>query len=163
NAASSVQTIWSMPVIRNNGHITGFGSATAFAQVMAALPGSFGNILAGGLVVTGGGLLYTTGGYSESGPAKAGTSAAIDGTVPGCATFLSPRIVLGDASTQRLDAYGVDANGNPCNPELVVSCGPVVHLVTSDLGLGYGIARDPVSGDILFTTQSNDIWLVSDS
>src|SRR5437870_5129011 len=54
NAASAVQTIWSVPVIRSNGHITGFGTATAYAQVAAADQNSFGNIMAGGLVQTGG-------------------------------------------------------------------------------------------------------------
>src|ERR1043166_543308 len=36
NAASAIETIWSMPLIRSNGHITGFGAVTAYAQVMAA-------------------------------------------------------------------------------------------------------------------------------
>ena len=82
--------------------------------------------------------------------------------VPADATFLTPKVVLGDTN-QRIDAYAIDENGNPCNPAQRVDCAPVVHLVTSDLGLGYGIARDPVSGDLLFTTQSNDIWRLSDT
>jgi hypothetical protein len=221
NAGSLVQTIWSVPVVRSStGHITSTGVPTAFAQVIAADQNSFGNIMAGGLIATGGGLLYTTQGYSFIGQYKNGNSSVIDVTstgaftgglqyvptgftgagqlkmssitgtwytvglngtlgsytvgsvtqynpgiaaysfdyMPADATFLTPKIVLGDANTQQLDAYGIDANGNPCP-----GCTPVVHLVTSDVGIGYGVARDPVTGDILFTTQSNDIWLVSDT
>jgi hypothetical protein len=227
NAASAVQTIWSVPVVRSiSGHITNFGNPTAFAQVISGDQSSFGNIMAGGLIATGGGLLYTTQGYSYIGQSKNGSSSLIDVTstgaftgglqyvpngfagagnlkmssiagtwytvnlsgglgsytlgsttqynplkadnssiaaysfdyMPADATFLSARIVLGDANTQQLDAYGIDQYGNPCP-----TCTPVVHLVTSDIGLGYGVARDPVSGDILFTTQNNDIWLVSDT
>jgi len=76
--------------------------------------------------------------------------------VPLDATFTNPSIVLGDAAAGRLDAYAIDTNGNPV-------AGTVVHLVTSEVGIGYGVARDPVSGDILFTTQNNDIWALSDS
>jgi hypothetical protein len=71
-------------------------------------------------------------------------------------------VVLGDANTQRLDMYAVDANGNPCNPTLNVACAPVRHLVTNNLAIGYGVVRDPVTGDILFTTQANDIWVLSE-
>ena len=58
--------------------------------------------------------------------------------------------------------YAVDANGNPCNPAVNSACAPVRHLVTNNLAIGYGVVRDPVSGDILFTTQANDIWVLSD-
>src|ERR1700704_2937252 len=72
NAASAVQTIWSMPVVRSNGHITGFGTPVAYAQVISADQNSYGNIMAGGLLATGGGLLYTTQGYSFIGQYKNG-------------------------------------------------------------------------------------------
>src|SRR6266851_6190007 len=56
NAASAMQTIWSMPVIRTNGHITGFGDIHSYATVTSGPAGSFGLVVAGGLVVTGSGL-----------------------------------------------------------------------------------------------------------
>src|SRR5260370_477605 len=46
NAASAVQTIWSVPVVRSlSGHITSFGNPSAFAQVISGDQSSFGNIM----------------------------------------------------------------------------------------------------------------------
>jgi hypothetical protein len=39
----------------------------------------------------------------------------------------------------------------------------VIHLVTGDAQIGLGVVRDPVSGDFLFTTSNNDIYLLSDT
>jgi hypothetical protein len=225
NGASATQTVWALPLVRNNGHIIGFGNPSAYAQVVAADQNSIGNVMAGGLVVTPQGLAYTTQGYSFLGQYKISnlSSALLDITstgaftgglqnlpgggtgqfkvssvlgdwytlnttgafgaygigsytqfnvgiaaysfdyIPVDDTFTRPSVVLGDAGTQRLDAYAVDANGNPCNPAVNASCAPVIHLVTNNVAIGYGVVRDPVSGDILFTTQDNDIWLLSDS
>ena len=225
NASSAQQTVWALPLVRNNGHITAFGSPTAYAQVVSADQNSLGNVVAGGLVVTPQGLAYTTLGYSFLGQYTTSnhSSALLDITstgaitgglqnlpgggagqykvsslggqwytvntsgafgaygigsyttynvgiqtysfdyIPADATFASASVVLGDAGSQRLDAYAVDANGNPCNPAVNASCAPVVHLVTDNVAIGYGVVRDPVSGDILFNTQANDIWLLSDT
>jgi hypothetical protein len=228
NATDSVQTIWSLPVIRTGGHITGFASPSVYAQVTAANQNSLGNVLAGGLLVTPQGLLYTTQGYSYLGQytASTQTSDLLDITstgaftgglqqlpggtanqfkvssvtgqwytvttsgspggytlgpftqydpgigaysflyAPAGSTFTQPSIVLGDATSQRIDAYSVDAYGNPCNPAnppVGSTCSPVTHLVIdNNFAIGYGLVRDPGTGDILFTTQANDIWLLTD-
>ena len=83
--------------------------------------------------------------------------------VPVGKTFTNPGVILGDAFHQRLDYYQLDSNGNPCNPASNVACGPVIHLVNSDVQIGLGVVRDPVTGDILFTTGANEIWRLSDS
>jgi hypothetical protein len=219
NPTNSIQTIWSLPVIRASGHITGFASPSVYAQVTAANQNSLGNIVAGGLLVTSQGLLYTTQGYSFLGQYNSSTqtSALLDVTGTGAFTgglqqlpggganqfkissvtgqwytvttsgspgaytigsytaynpgisaysFLyapagnalpQASIVLGDAGNQRIDAYAVDANGNPCN------CAPVTHLVIdNNFAIGYGLVRDPGTGDLIFTTQNNDFWLLTD-
>jgi hypothetical protein len=228
NATNSVQTIWSLPVIRTNGHITGFTAPSVYAQVIAADQNSLGNIVAGGLLVTAQGLLYTTQGYSFLGQYKTSnqSSALLDLTSTGVFTggmqqlpgggsnqfkvssvagqwytvttsgspgaytlgsytqynpgigaysftyapadsaLANASIVLGDSINQRIDAYSVDANGNPCNPANpppATTCSPVTHLVVDNsFAIGYGIVRDPSTGDLIFTTQNNDLWLLSD-
>jgi hypothetical protein len=109
--------------------------------------------------------LNTSGAFGAYGIASStqynvGISAYAFDYIPGGANPAA--IVLGDANTQRLDMYAVDANGNPCNPVLNSACAPVRHLVTNNLAIGYGVVRDPMTGDILFTTQANDIWVLSD-
>jgi hypothetical protein len=82
--------------------------------------------------------------------------------IPVDTTFTSPGIVLGDSSQLRLDYYQVDGNGNPCNPNVSFTCAPIVHLALSDVQIGLGIVRDPVSGDILFTTGDNQIFAITE-
>jgi hypothetical protein len=219
--SSSTQTIWAMPLERSGGHITSLGAASLYASVPASVSG---NILGGGLVTAGGGVLYTTQGqnlfgqyispnastplpinlatggtlggmnYIPAGQTDAGelklSSSSADGTwytlnlngtpgnysnpsvtaysigvkalafdyLPADATFNYPSVVLGDAF--HLDLYHLDGAGNPCP-----ACGGgVVHLVdATDAFVGYGVVRDPVSGDILFTTSDNQIWGISDA
>jgi hypothetical protein len=239
--ANATQKVWSLPLVRVNNHIVGFGSASVYAPVLA-YPGNccLGNITAGGLVTSGSDLLYTTqffsflGQHTGGNPGTsnlidlAGTGAATGGLqyVPasftsngagqlklsstcepgsfGCSasgdwytlnltgsignyslnsftpytvgvtalsfdyipvdnTFTAPGVILGDGSQLRLDYYQVDGNGNPCNPNVNVSCGPIVHLVVSDIQIGQGVVRDPVTGDVLFTSGDNHIYMVSDS
>jgi hypothetical protein len=214
------QTIWSMPLVRTDGHITGLGSATLNATVSTGT--DQGNPLGGGLVTITGGVLYTTSTLSYFGQFLSGSSSItnIQSAVPGVGglnyipagqtgagqlkvdsttngawstlnltgtpgayvyqsvtssninlpalsfaylapdgTFLQPGVVLGTGSN--LDVYGLDGNGNPCN---TVSCGPVVHLVDAvDSPIGFGVVRDPQTGDILFNTGDNQVFLVSDS
>jgi hypothetical protein len=102
---------------------------------------------------------YGLGSYTAYHP---GVSAYAFTYIPAGGSFHEARIILGDANTQRLDAYAVDAFGNPCNPNVNASCAPVIHLVTNNLAIGYGVVRDPLTGDILFTTQANDIWVLTD-
>jgi hypothetical protein len=82
--------------------------------------------------------------------------------LPADASFAFPSVVLGNG--QYLDMYHLDANGNPCKAP-AAGCTNVVHLVDSSLteGVGFGVVRDPVSGDILFSTESNQIWVLSDT
>jgi len=101
---------------------------------------------------------YGIGSYTQY---NVGVSAYAFDYVPAGGGFSEARVVLGDANTQRLDAYALDAFGNPCNPALNSACAPVIHLVSNNLAIGYGVVRDPLTGDILFTTQSNDIWVLS--
>ncbi len=238
--ATANQKVWSLPLIRVNNHIVGFGSASVYAPVLA-YPGNccIGNTTAGGLIDTGGDLLYTTQFFSYLGQHTGGnpgssslldlasTGAATGGLqyVPanfsangggqlkmsstcepggfGCSasgdwytlnlggsignytlnsftpytvgvtalsfdyaqvdnTFTSPGVVLGDPSQLRLDYYALDTNGNPCNPNVTVSCAPIVHIAISDIQIGLGVVRDPVSGDFLFTTGNNEIFAVTD-
>jgi hypothetical protein len=240
DSVNATQKVWSLPLVRVNNHIVGFGNPSVYDPVLS-YPGSccVGNIMGGGLVPVGSNLLYTTqlfgflgqhtGGnpgtdnlninLSGSGagglnyvpqsfafngagqlkmsatcePGTVGCSAtgdwytvALNGTmgnytlgsitnytvgvtalsfdyvVPD-ATFTAPGIVLGDASNLRLDYYQLDANGNPCNNAVDVTCAPVQHLVISDVQVGLGVVRDPVTGDILFTTGDNQIFLLSDT
>jgi hypothetical protein len=231
NAATATQLVWALPLVRSNNHIVSFGSPSVAASVLGYPTGEadqfFGNIMAGGLVTTGGGLLYTTqsnsflgqntggsttlldvsgtgamtgglnyvpGGFSGAGQLKmSSTDTAglwytlnLSGTlgsytlssstqynigvgafafdyVPMDATFTHAGVILGDATHQRLDLYGLDANGNPCNPAKVSGCAQVVHLVTGTAQIGLGVVRDPVTGDILFTTSDNEVWLLSDT
>jgi hypothetical protein len=78
--------------------------------------------------------------------------------LPADATFNFSSVALGDGL--HVDLYHLDGNGNPCP-----ACGGgVVHLVdATDFLIGEGLVRDPVSGDILFTTANNGIWVVSDA
>jgi hypothetical protein len=239
--ATATQKVWSLPLVRINNHISGFGAATVYDPVLS-YPGTccLGNIVAGGLVPVGNDLLYTTTYFSYLGQHTGGnpgasnlidlasTGAAAGGLnyVPGSftnngggqlkmsstcspgdfgcnaqgdwytlnlggsvgnyslnsftaytvgvaalsfdyvpvdATFTHPGIVLGDSSQLRLDYYQVDGNGNPCNPTMNISCGPVIHMVVSDTLIGLGVVRDPVTGDILFTSGDNQIYMVTDS
>ena len=218
------QTVWSMPLVRNDGHITSVGAATLYASVPSDIAG---NLPGGGLIPTANALLYTTqaeslfgqyvspsassllaihpisggtiGGmnYIPAGQTGAGllelSSSSQDGTwytmtvngtpgsytisslvasatgapaysfayLPADATFNFPSVVLGDGTN--LDLYHLDGAGNPCT-STTAGCASVVHLVDSvDSFIGYGVVRDPVSGDILFTTGNNLIWVVSDT
>jgi len=230
NAATAVQTIWSLPLIRSNSHIVGLGSIDGSTQVLgypADQPERyFGNVMAGGLVPVSGGLIYTTfansflgqntggsttlldltptgaltgglqyvpAGFTGAGQLKASSTDAngtwytlnLNGSlgsysigsftpvitgvqafsfdyIPVDATFTAPGVALGDAIHQRLDFYGIDSNGNPCTPQNG-GCSKVIHLVDGDVQVGLGVVRDPVTGDLLFTTGANDIWLLSDS
>src|ERR1700756_3300121 len=61
NASTNLQTIWSLPLLRSDNHVVGFGSATVYANVLSyPTDCGCGNVVAGGLAVSGGGLLYTT-------------------------------------------------------------------------------------------------------
>jgi hypothetical protein len=237
-----IQKVWSLPLVRSNNHIVGFGSPAMYAPV-PAFPGTccFGNVLAGGLVVDGSALLYTTqsnsflGQHTGGNPGSSATPIDLAGTgvstgglnyvpsnftgngagqlkmsstcepgspgcnaggdwytlhlngapgsytlgsatpftagvtafsfdyIPGDATFSAPGVILGDAILQRLDYYQTDSNGNPCNPAVNISCGAVVHLVISDVQIGLGVVRDPLTGDILFTGSDNEVWMLSDT
>jgi hypothetical protein len=213
------QTVWSMPLIRTDGHITGLGSATEFATVATGT--DQGNPLGGGLVTFDGGLLYTTATSSNFGqytgsstltniqsqvPSVGGMNyipagqigagqLKVDSTTNGSwytlnltgspgaytfqsvtasninvpalsfaylipdATFLNPSVVLGNGSN--INVYGLDGNGNPCNTN---SCAPVIHLVDAvNSPIGFGVVRDPLTGDILFDTGNNQLWVISDS
>jgi hypothetical protein len=149
-------------------------SALLDLNSMSTLPGGLQNLPGGGAgqfkVSSIGGLWYTLntsglfgnytiGSYTPYGVAVAAYSFDY---IPADSTFANASVVLGDAGTQRIDAYAVDANGNPCNPAQNALCAPVVHLVTDNVAIGYGVVRDSVSGDIVFTTQANDIWVLSD-
>jgi hypothetical protein len=239
--ATATQKVWSLPLLRTNNHISGFGAASVYDPVLS-YPGTccLGNIVAGGLIPVGTDLLYTTNYFSYLGQhtgGNPGTSNLIDlastgvasgglNYVPGSfagngagqlkmsstcepgsfgcnaqgdwytlnltgsvgnysvnsytpytvgvtalsfdyvpidATFTSPGIILGDATNLRLDYYPVDGNGNPCNPTMNIACGPILHLVVSDIQIGLGVVRDPVTGDFLFTSGDNQIYLVTDS
>src|SRR5262249_38109954 len=83
--------------------------------------------------------------------------------VPADTRFAAPGMVLGDSSLLRLDYYQLDADGNPCNPNVNISCAPIMHLVVSDGQIGLGIVRDPVTGDILFTSSDNQVWVLSEA
>jgi hypothetical protein len=238
---NATQKVWSLPLVRVNNHIVSFGSPSVYAPVLG-YPGTccLGNTMAGGLVIDGGSLLYTTqffsylGEHSGGSPGLnnlmdlAGTGAATGGLqyVPsgfvsngagqlkmtstcepgsfGCSAsgdwytlnlagsagnrtldsftpyvvgvtafsfdyvpvdnaFNAPGVVLGDSSQLRLDYYQVDSYGNPCNPNTTVSCAPIIHLVVSDIQVGLGVVRDPVTGDILFTTGDNQLWILNEA
>ena len=235
------QKIWSMPLMRVNNHIVGIGSPSVYAQTLA-YPGNccFGNVMAGGLVMSGsdfiyttqansflgqhtggnpgssamldlastgaltGGLNYVPGSFTSNGAGKLKMSSTCEPGDPGCSgfgdwytlnlggsigsytlnsytaytvgvtalsfdyipadtKFAAPGMVLGDSSLLRLDYYQLDANGNPCNPNVNISCAPIMHLVVSDGQIGLGIVRDPVTGDILFTSGDNQVWLLSEA
>jgi hypothetical protein len=213
------QTIWSLPLIRSDGHITAVGPATLFDTVSTGTVQ--GNPLGGGLVTLNGGVLYTTSTFSYFGqftgsssltniqsavpsvgglnyiPAgqvgagqlkvdstanggwytlnltgNAGTyvyqsATAYNVNVPALSfaylvpdgTFLTPSVVLGSGSN--LDVYGLDGSGNPCTAN---TCAAVTHLVDAvDSAIGFGVVRDPQTGDIIFNTGNNQIFVVSDS
>jgi hypothetical protein len=238
--ATANQKVWSLPLMRVNNHIVGFGSASVYDPTLA-YPGNccVGNVMSGGLVpvgnstdllyttqffsylgqhtggnpgtntmidlattgATAGGLNYVPNSFTSNGAGKlklsstcepgsfgcsaqgdfytlnlagstlasytaytVGVSALSFDYVPADATFTAPGIVLGDASQLRLDYYQVDGNGNPCNPTVNISCGPIVHLVVSDnVQIGLGVVRDPVTGDILFTSGDNHIYEVTEN
>ena len=218
------QTIWSMPLIRTDGHITALGTATQFATVETGI--SQGNPLGGGLVTINGGVLYTTATSSYFGqflapPTSTNTITNIQGAVntvgglnyipagqtgagqlkvdssvngiwytlnltgsPGAyvyqsataynnvnvpalsfayltpdGTFPNPSIVIGNGSN--LDLYGLDGYGNPCT---LNTCAPVTHLVDAGgFAIGFGVVRDPQTGDMLFDTADNQLYVLSDS
>ena len=215
------QTIWSMPLIRTNGHITGFGSASLFATVATGT--TQGNPLGGGIVTITGGILYTTSTSSYFGqylgsPTNTNTLTNIQGVVnavggmnyiptgqtgagqikvdstvtgtwytlnltgtPGAYVyqgstsynvnvpalsfayllpdnaFTSASVAIGNGAN--IDVYQLDSAGNPCN---TVGCAPVVHLADAvDAPIGYGVVRDPLTGDILYNTLDNGIYVLS--
>ena len=238
---TATQKVWSLPLTRVNGHITGLGSGSVYAPTLA-YPGNccLGNVMAGGLVMSGSDFIYTTqansflgqhtggnpgssamldlastgastGGlnyvpasFTSNGAGKLKMSSSCEPASPGCnafgdwytlnlggsignytlnsftaftigvtafsfdyvpadTRFAAPGMVLGDASLLRLDYYQLDADGNPCNPNVNISCAPIMHLVVSDGQIGLGIVRDPVTGDILFTSSDNQVWLLSEA
>ena len=68
------------------------------------------------------------------------------------AGFSTGGILVGDAASQTLKLYGLDSNGN-----LIPNSQPVVVYTTGNgLVPGYGVARDPNTGDFLFTTYDNN-------
>ena len=213
------QTIWAMPLIRENGHISSVGAATPYLTV--SNDGAYGDILSGGLIAINGAVIYTmlpgflgqTAGAStltdlqangnlggvqfippsqnllgNAGKLKisttsgdwytvniAGTPGAYSiGTVtrnsigvqafsfdylPADATFAYASVVLGDASY--ISLYHLDGDGNPC---VTAGCGSVIHLVdATESAIGYGVVRDPVTGDVIFTSGDNQIFRLSDT
>jgi len=66
-------------------------------------------------------------------------------------------ILVGDAAAQAIELYAL-------NPATGLPTGTGINLVTAPSsgpeGLGYGLARDPVSGDFLFTGSNNEIYLL---
>jgi hypothetical protein len=76
--------------------------------------------------------------------------------VPIDAKILQPSAVVGDSASDVLRLYGLDANGNPTGT-------PQPLIQGEGLIIGYGVTRDPLTGDWLFTTSNNDIWLASDT
>jgi hypothetical protein len=94
--------------------------------------------------------------YSVSAPAY-----AFD-YLPVNATFTQPSVIVGDAATPGLTVYALDANGNPCP-----GCAAPMHVVTGTGGIGFGLVRDPLTGDVLFTswdsaTNNSELWLLSE-
>jgi hypothetical protein len=209
------QTIWAMPLVRNNGHISSAGTATPFLTV--SNDGAFGDTLGGGLLTVNGSLLYTIlpsllgqsgaaltdlqtsgeigglqvipAGQGNAGQLKVSTTSGdwytvnVSGSpgsytvnsvtrnsvgvlaysfayLPADATFGYPGIILGDANY--ISLYYLDGNGNPC---VTSGCGSVIHLVDAGVTstVGFGIVRDPVTGDVLFTTGDNQIFRLSDT
>jgi len=65
--------------------------------------------------------------------------------------FATAGILVGDSATQMLSFYGLNAQGNVTGPGTYV-------IDTSGNGSipGYGLARDPNTGDFLFTTNDNN-------
>jgi len=67
-------------------------------------------------------------------------------------------ILVGDATAQSIRLYGID-------PATGLPTGAGVNLVSATSsnpeGLGYGLVRDPVSGDFLFTGSNNEIYLLA--
>jgi hypothetical protein len=216
------QTVWSMPLLRNDGHIASVGAASLYASVPTDMAG---NLPGGGLIQAPGALLYNTqaenlfGQYINSTsasllPINPGGGATIGGMsyipegqtgagqlklsssssggawytmnptgspgsyaisslggyavgvpalsfayLPADATFTSPGVAV--ANGQYLSLYQLDGSGNPCKTS---ACAPVQRLVdaTQGVGIGNGMVRDPLTGDLLFTTANNEIWLLSD-
>jgi hypothetical protein len=67
--------------------------------------------------------------------------------------FLGAGAVVGDINDQVLALYGLDANGLPTRTRI-----PIVN--GNGTGIGYGVTVDPRTGDVLFTTSNDQIWLV---
>jgi len=66
-------------------------------------------------------------------------------------------ILVGNAAAQAIQLYGINpSTGQPTGSALNVVFAPS----SSPEGLGYGLARDPVSGDFLFTGSNNEIYLL---
>jgi len=96
--------------------------------------------------------LYTVGTITQESPNLLAYSFDY---VPADATYSQPGVILGDANY--ISYYQLNGNGTPV-------AASVVHLVDAvDANVGYGVARDPFSGDILFTTGDNQIFRLSDT
>jgi len=66
-------------------------------------------------------------------------------------------ILVGDATAQAIRLYGINpATGQPTGAGLSVVSAPL----SGPEGLGYGLVRDPVTGDFLFTGSNNEIYLL---
>ncbi len=74
--------------------------------------------------------------------------------VPAGNRIAEDSMIAADGSNLTLQLYGLDANGNPTGTGVVAVNG-------NGQTIGYGMARDPKTGDILFTTSDNQIWALS--
>jgi hypothetical protein len=96
---------------------------------------------------------YTLGPVLQDSLASPVSAYAFD-YMPADGTFAAG-MILGDAAS--ISYYGLNGNGAP-----LASSG--ITLVDAvDTGIGYGLARDPFSGDVLFTTGDNQIFRLSDT
>lgn len=95
---------------------------------------------------------YTVGTVTQ---ASIGVQAYSFDYLPVDATFAYPSVILGDAYS--ISIYKLDGNGNPLPATQL-------NLVDAvDAAVGYGVVRDPVTGDVLFTTGDNQIYRLSDT
>ncbi|MCU1232118.1 MAG: hypothetical protein JWP63_85 [Candidatus Solibacter sp.] len=96
---------------------------------------------------------YTVGSVSQQ---SLGVAAYSFDYIPADLTFATAGMILGDASS--ISYYQVDNSGAP-------KPGTRVQLVNYNFeaAIGYGVARDPFSGDVLFTTGDNQIFRLSDT
>ena len=95
---------------------------------------------------------YTVGSVSQESPNVLAYSFDY---VPSDTTFAQAGVILGDANY--ISYYQLNGNGTPV-------AASVVHLVDAvDAAVGYGVARDPFSGDVLFTTGDNQLFRLSDT